>query len=59
MSSLGKYFVKGQFVGQFTTNQDKVLSAGQALPEGDEHQVNIYRGIVDELWIVTKIHRFI
>ncbi len=48
MSSLGKYFVKGHFVGQFTTNQDKVLSAGHPLPEGDEHQVNIYRGIIDQ-----------
>jgi hypothetical protein len=54
MSSLGKYFVKGQFVGQFTTNQDKVLSAGQALPEGDEHQVNIYRGIVDQPTQITE-----
>ena len=48
MSALGKYFVKGHFVGQFTTNQGKVLSAGDPLPQGDEHQVKIYRGIIEQ-----------
>lgn len=47
MSALGKYFVKGRFVGQFTTNQGKVLSTGDPLPQGDEHQVRIYRGIIE------------
>ena len=48
MATIGKYFVKGRFVGNFTTNQQKVLTSGDPFPKGDEHKVVIYRGIINQ-----------
>jgi hypothetical protein len=48
MATIGKYFVKGRFVGNFTTNQQKVLTSGEPFPKGDEHKVMIYRGIINQ-----------
>ena len=48
MATIGKYFVKGRFVGNFTTNQQKVLTSGEPFPRGDEHKVVIYRGIINQ-----------
>ena len=48
MATIGKYFVKGRFVGNFTTNQQKVLTSGEPFPKGDEHKVVIYRGIINQ-----------
>ncbi len=48
MATIGKYFVKGKFVGNFTTNQQKVLTSGDPFPKGDEHKVVIYRGIINQ-----------
>ena len=48
MVTIGKYFVKGRFVGNFTTNQQKVLTSGDPFPKGDEHKVVIYRGIINQ-----------
>ena len=48
MATIGNYFVKGRFVGNFTTNQKKVLTSGDPFPKGDEHKVVIYRGIINQ-----------
>lgn len=48
MKPPGKYFVKGKFVGNFTTNQQKVLTTGDPFPKGNEHKVVIYRGIINQ-----------
>ena len=48
MATIGKYFVKGRFLGNFTTKQQKVLTSGDPFPKGDEHKVVIYRGIISQ-----------
>ena len=48
MSAIGKYFIQGKFEGHFTTNQTKALNASDLLPEGHEHTVKIYRGLITE-----------
>jgi hypothetical protein len=48
MSAIGKYFIQGKFEGHFTTNQKKALNASDLLPEGHEHTVKIYRGLITE-----------
>lgn len=48
MSAVGKYFVKGKFEGYFTTDQKNALTAGGNIPEGEEHLVQIYRGLITE-----------
>lgn len=48
METPEKYFVKGKFVGNFTTMQQKVLTSVELFPKGDEHKVKIYRGIINK-----------
>jgi len=56
MATIGKYFVKGRFVGNFTTNQQKVLTSGDPFPKGDEHKVMIYRGIINQTEEISVIN---
>lgn len=54
MSTLGKYFIRGKFEGHFTTDQEKALRTGDLLPEGKEHRVQIYRGLITESVAITQ-----
>ncbi len=54
MSALDKYFIKGKFEGHFTTRQVKELTTSDVLPKGQEHQVNLYRGIITESKEIQK-----
>jgi len=56
MATIGKYFVKGKFVGNFTTNQQKVLTSGDPFPKADEHKVMIYRGIINQTEEISVIN---
>ena len=56
MATIGKYFVKGRFLGNFTTKQQKVLTSGDPFPKGDEHKVMIYRGIINQTEEISVIN---
>lgn len=43
-----QYYVLGKFEGNFRTNQNAVLSPNDPFPKGDEHKVEIYRGIITQ-----------
>jgi hypothetical protein len=48
MSAPKTYFVKGSFEGHFKTNQRSFLKSDEPFPKGNEHLVQIYRGIVSQ-----------
>jgi hypothetical protein len=48
MSTPKTYYVKGRFEGHFKTNQRSFLKSDEPFPKGDEHKVQIYRGIVSQ-----------
>lgn len=48
MSATKTYYVKGRFEGHFKTKQRSYLKSDEPFPKGDEHLVQIYRGIVSQ-----------
>ena len=48
MSAPTTYYVKGRFEGHFKTKQRSFLKSDEPFPKGDEHLVQIYRGIVSQ-----------
>ena len=48
MSVPKTYYVKGRFEGHFRTKQRSFLKSDEPFPKGDEHLVQIYRGIVSK-----------
>jgi hypothetical protein len=48
MSAPKTYYVKGRFEGHFKTMQRSFLKSDEPFPKGNEHLVQIYRGIVSQ-----------
>jgi len=48
MSAPKTYYVKGRFEGHFKTKQRSFLKSDEPFPKGNEHLVQIYRGIVSQ-----------
>lgn len=48
MSAPKTYYIKGRFEGHFKTKQRSFLKPDDPFPKGDEHLVQIYRGIVSQ-----------
>ena len=48
MSAPTTYYVKGRFEGHFKTQQRSFLKSDEPFPKGNEHLVQIYRGIISQ-----------
>jgi len=48
MSAPTTYYVKGRFEGHFKTMQRSFLKSDEPFPKGNEHLVQIYRGIISQ-----------
>lgn len=54
MSESIQHIVKGKFEGHFKTKQGAFLKRDEPFPKGDEHRVQIYRGIVSQSESLTE-----